>query len=94
MLKGLVIAASDTQVLKEKLDRSHFPWREAESREAKGLEKAVRELHAKPEELLCLVETDKDEKTALSLGFFCIGYLNPGLPEQGGARKWIICSVR
>lgn len=82
MLKGLVIAASGTQVLKEELDRSHFPWREAENREAEGLEKAVRELQAEPREVLCLVETDRDEKTALSLGLFCVGYLNPELPEQ------------
>ena len=73
MLKGLVIAASGTQVLKEELDRSHFPWREAENREAEGLGKAVRELQAEPREVLCLVETDRDEKTALSLGLFCVG---------------------
>lgn len=82
MLKGLVIAASDTQMLKEELDREHFPWVETVRREAEDLRRAVEELHAEPDEVLCLVETDREEKTALSLGLFCVGYLNPELEEQ------------
>ncbi len=82
MLKGLVIAASGTRVLKEELDRTHFPWTEAGGREAEGFQKAAERLHAKPEELLCLVETDREEETALSQGFFCVGYLNPELETQ------------
>ena len=42
MLKGLVIAASGTRVLKEELDRTHFPWTEAGGREAEGFQKAAR----------------------------------------------------
>lgn len=82
MLKGLVIAASGTRVLKEELDRTHFPWTEVGGREAEDFQKAAERLHAKPEELLCLVETDREEETALSQGFFCVGYLNPELETQ------------
>ena len=38
------------------------------------LQKAAESLGA-PEELLCLVETDEDERIARDGGFFCIGYL-------------------
>lgn len=78
-----MIAASGTQILKEELDRTDFPWTEAgERREADDFQKAAERLHAEPGELLCLVETDADERTALSQGFFCVGYLNPELEEQ------------
>ncbi len=77
MLKGLILQASDTKPLEQHLTASGLAWRSlpSGSGEAKLLE-AAKELGA-PKELLCLVETDEDERIALEGGFFCIGYLNP-----------------
>lgn len=82
MLKGLVIAASGTQMLKEELKKNHFPWTELKGREKEDFQEAMLSLHASPDELLCLVETDREEKIALSLGLFCVGYLNPDIDGQ------------
>lgn len=87
MLKGLVIAASGAQLLEEELDRNHFPWVELRKedgkyRTAEDFRSAAEQLPGMMKELLCLVETDGEERTALSLGLICVGYLNPELKDQ------------
>ena len=81
MLKGLIIQASHTETLEAALTASGLPWRKVPGGSGKALTEASGSL-GKPKELLCLVETDAEEKTALEQGFFCIGYLNPELPGQ------------
>lgn len=82
MLKGIVIAVSGAELLKETLTREELPWSEPEHREPVDFLKAVDQLKADKPEVLCLVETDREEKIALELGLFCVGYLNPSLPEE------------
>lgn len=77
MLKGLVITASGTELLKETLTREGLPWIEPEGLKPEDFVRAVKKLNAGPREILCLVERDREEETARSLGYFCIGYLNP-----------------
>ena len=81
MLKGLIIQASHTETLEAALTASGLPWRKVPGGSGKALVEASESL-GKPKELLCLVETDAEEKAALEQGFFCIGYLNPDLPGQ------------
>ncbi|MCI8598526.1 MAG: GNAT family N-acetyltransferase [Lachnospiraceae bacterium] len=82
MLKGLIIAASKTELLKENLTKEGFPWIEIGKREEEDFLQALWMLKADKKEVLCLVETDQDEKTALKLGLICVGYLNPTIPEE------------
>ncbi|MCI8863359.1 MAG: GNAT family N-acetyltransferase [Lachnospiraceae bacterium] len=82
MLKGIVIAASGAELLKQTLTREHLPWAEVEHREPADFLKALDGLRAKKREILCLVETDREERIALELGFFCVGYLNPALQDE------------
>ena len=82
MLKGIVIAVSDAELLKQTLTRDALPWVEAKEWEPATFLKALKHLEAKKEEVLCLVERDREERMALDLGFFCVGYLNPELPEE------------
>ena len=82
MLKGIVIAASGAELLKQTLTREHLPWAEVRHREPADFLKALDGLRAKKREILCLVETDREERIALELGFFCVGYLNPALQEE------------
>lgn len=82
MLKGIVIAASGTGLLKETLTRENLPWNEPEHLEPEDFLKALRKLGADKKEVLCLVETDREEKIALELGLFCVGYLNPDFPKE------------
>lgn len=82
MLKGLIIAASKTEVLKENLTKEGFPWTELKKREKEDFLQALSILKADKNEVLCLVETDRDEKLALDLGLVCVGYLNPQLLEE------------
>ena len=81
MLKGLIIQASHTEALEAALTASGLPWRKVPGGSGEALTEASGCL-GKPKELLCLVETDAEEKAALEQGFFCIGYLNPDLPGQ------------
>ena len=81
MLKGLIIQASHTEALETALTASGLPWRKVPGGSGKALTEASGSL-GKPKELLCLVETDAEEKAALEQGFFCIGYLNPELSGQ------------
>ena len=81
MLKGLIIQASHTEALEAALTASGLPWRKIPGGSGKALTEASGSL-GKPKELLCLVETDAEEKAALEQGFFCIGYLNPELSGQ------------
>lgn len=81
MLKGLIIQASHTEALEAALTASGLPWRKVPGGSGKAISKASGSL-GKPKELLCLVETDAEEKAALEQGFFCIGYLNPELSGQ------------
>ena len=81
MLKGLIIQASHTEALEAALTASGLPWRKVPGGSGKAISKASGSL-GEPKELLCLVETDAEEKAALEQGFFCIGYLNPDLPGQ------------
>ena len=81
MLKGLIIQASHTETLEAALTASGLLWRKVPGGSGKALIEASGSL-GKPKELLCLVETDAEEKAALEQGFFCIGYLNPELPGQ------------
>ena len=81
MLKGLIIQASHTETLETALTASGLPWRKVPGGSGEVLTEASGSL-GKPKELLCLVETDAEEKAALEQGFFCIGYLNPELPGQ------------
>lgn len=81
MLKGLIIQASHTETLETALTASGLPWRKVPGGSGEVLTEASGNL-GKPKELLCLVETDAEEKAALEQGFFCIGYLNPELPGQ------------
>ena len=74
MLKGLIIQASHTEALEAALTASGLPWRKVPGGSGKAISKASGSL-GKPKELLCLVETDAEEKAALEQGFFCIGYL-------------------
>lgn len=82
MLKGIVIAVSGTELLKQTLTKENLPWVEAERREPAAFLSALSHLGAEKREVLCLVETDREEKMALELGFFCVGYLNPALPGE------------
>ena len=82
MLKGLIIGASHTEELEERLNREGLPWRKLKREDAAALKEAAEQLGGEPEGLLCLVETDALEKIARSQGLFCVGYLNPSLPEQ------------
>ncbi len=82
MLKGLVIAASGTELLKETLAREGLPWIETIGRRKENFLEALAELGLGPEEILCLVERDREERIARELGWFCVGYLNPELPEE------------
>lgn len=82
MLKGIVIAASGAELLKETLTREELSWSEPEHREREDFLKALELLKADKKEVLCLVETDREEKIALDLGLFCVGYLNPSLPKE------------
>ena len=75
MLKGLIIQASHTEALEAALTASGLPWRKVPGGSGKAISKASGSL-GEPKELLCLVETDAEEKAALEQGFFCIGYLN------------------
>ena len=81
MLKGLIIQASHTETLETALTASGLPWRKVPGGCGEVLTVDSGSL-GKPKELLCLVETDAEEKAALEQGFFCIGYLNPELPGQ------------
>ena len=81
MLKGLIIQASHTEALEAALTASGLPWRKVPGGSGKAISKASGSL-GEPQELLCLVETDAEEKAALEQGFFCIGYLNPELSGQ------------
>ena len=81
MLKGLIIQASHTEALEAALTASGLPWRKVPGGSGKAISKASGSL-GEPKELLCLVETDAEEKAALEQGFFCIGYLNPELSGQ------------
>ena len=81
MLKGLIIQAAHTETLETALTASGLPWRKVPGGSGEVLTEASGSL-GKPKELLCLVETDAEEKAALEQGFFCIGYLNPELPGQ------------
>ena len=81
MLKGLIIQASHTETLEAALTASGLLWRKVPGGSGKALIEASGSL-GKPKELLCLVETDAEEKAALEQGLFCIGYLNPELPGQ------------
>ena len=88
MLKGLLIASSGAGLLEEELDRNHFPWAEVPKkdgeafRDAAAFREAALRLSERADELLCLVETDREEETARSLGLICVGYVNPSLKEQ------------
>ena len=81
MLKGLIIQTSHTEALEAALTASGLPWRKVPGGSGEALIEASGSL-GKPKELLCLVETDAEEKAALEQGFFCIGYLNPELSGQ------------
>lgn len=82
MLKGIVIAVSGAELLKQTLTKENLPWVEVEQREPAAFLRALSHLGAETPEALCLVETDREEKMALELGFFCVGYLNPALPGE------------
>lgn len=82
MLKGIVIAVSGAELLKQTLTKENLPWVEVEQREPAAFLRALSHLGAEKPEALCLVETDREEKIALELGFFCVGYLNPALPGE------------
>ena len=88
MLKGLLIASSGAGLLEEELDRNHFPWAEVPKKDGEAFRdvaafwEAALRLSERADELLCLVETDREEETARSLGLICVGYVNPSLKEQ------------
>lgn len=82
MLKGLLIEVTESDTLKKNLERDGLPWQETSGKTAEELVLAAGELGARKQELLCLVETDRQEQIALESGFFCIGYLNPKLPGE------------
>lgn len=82
MLKGIIIAASETELLKETLTKEGLPWTETRQREEEDFRRAFEGLHAAKREILCLVERDREESLALGLGFFCVGYLNPAYPGE------------
>lgn len=87
MLKGLVIAVSEAQLLEKELNRQQFPWVEIPKTEGKAFRdkddfrRGTEQLAAQKEELLCLVETDQEEQAARSLGLICIGYIDPELKK-------------
>lgn len=82
MLKGIVIAASGTGLLKETLTREGLSWVEIEKREKADFLRALKTLGVEQKEVLCLVERDREEAIAMELGLFCVGYLNPVFPEE------------
>lgn len=82
MLKGIVIAMSGADLLKETLTKEALPWKELRRREEGDFQKALDDLGAEKKEVLCLVETDREERMASELGMFCVGYLNPELPKE------------
>lgn len=82
MLKGIVIAASGTEQLQETLTKEGLAWKEIENWEQSDLLSAVDAFGACRDEVLCLVERDREEQMALELGLFCVGYLNPALPDE------------
>lgn len=94
MLKGLIIAASGAELLKRELDRNQFPWVEVKNREFGAFLDAAEKLEQKTggelSDLLCLVETDREEEMAGRIGLICVGYLNPGFLEQRLSRCRIL----
>lgn len=82
MLKGIIIAVSGAGLLTETLSREGLPWKELKEREQKDFREALDALGAEKEEILCLVETDREEQMALDLGMFCVGYLNREFSEE------------
>lgn len=82
MLKGIVIGASGTEELQKTLSREGLAFRRLRGEEPKDFLSALSQLGADPQEALCLVETDRQEQTALKLGLFCVGYLNPELSKE------------
>jgi len=85
MLKGLIIAASKADELKHRLTAERLLWtelQEPKKRKKEDFLAALKCLSAEEKEVLCLVETDRDERTALELGLFVIGYLNPDCPGE------------
>ena len=96
MLKGLVIAVSEAQLLEKELNRQQFPWVEIPKTDGKvfrdrdDFRRATEQLAAQKEELLCLVETDQEEQTARSMGLICIGYIDP---EQERGQRLSGCRV-
>lgn len=82
MLKGLALMASDTDALEVNLKEEGIPFKKiSPGSKAEALRDAAGKL-GETSELLCLVETDADEKKALAEGLACIGYLNPNRPEE------------
>lgn len=74
--KGLLIEASHTEPLEECLRASALPFLKLPPESsAEELLQAAKSL-GDPKELLCLVETDEDERAAIDAGLFCIGYLS------------------
>ena len=82
MLKGIVIAVSQAEPLTETLTKEKLPWRKLKELEQRDFREALHELGAGKDEILCLVETDREERMALDLGLFCVGYLNPAFPDE------------
>ena len=62
MLKGIVIAASGTEQLQKTLTKEGLAWRVAEHREQADLLQAIDALKADRNEVLCLVERDREEQ--------------------------------
>lgn len=82
MLKGIIMAAAGAEILKDTLKKEGMPFIGLKELEKEAVLKALVQLDAEKEEVLCLVETDGEEKLALSQGLFCVGYLNPAYPEE------------
>lgn len=82
MLKGLILAAAAPEDWKEQRKREGLLLEETEGKTPADFQKALALLHLEKDEVLCLVETDREERIARELGLFCLGYLNPDCPDE------------
>jgi len=82
MLKGLILAAAVSESWKGALTQEGLSWIELNNKDTKDFLQALDRLQAERQEVLCLVETDREEQIALKLGLFCVGYLNPEYTKE------------
>ena len=90
MLKGLLLAASGTESWRKMLKEEGLPWVQLNRKEPEAFLQAWEQLQAEKEEVLCLVETGREEALGKELGLFCVGYLNPEYQEEDLSELFLV----